>query len=104
MRMFTLAACAIGAGLMCSQNAMADVANGRNLAERWCASCHVTSAGQRLATEAPPFASIANRGNIDAARLAYFLMNPHPVMPNMALTRNEAADLAAYIMSLKTSQ
>ena len=104
MRMFTLAACAIGAGLMCPQNALADIANGRNLAERWCASCHVTSAGQRLATEAPPFTSIANKENIDAARLAYFLMNPHPVMPNMGLTRNEAADLAAYIMSLKSGR
>lgn len=103
MRMFTLAACA-GAGLMCPENALADIANGRNLAERWCASCHVTSAGQRLATEAPPFTSIANKENIDAARLAYFLMNPHPVMPNMGLTRNEAADLAAYIMSLKSSR
>jgi mono/diheme cytochrome c family protein len=26
------------------------------------------------------------------------------VMPNMGLTRNEAADLAAYIMSLKSSR
>lgn len=104
MRMFTLAACAFIAELICPQSALADVNNGRNLADRWCASCHVTSAEQRLATEAPPFASIANKGNIDAARLAYFLMNPHPVMPNMGLTRNEAADLAAYIMSLKTSR
>jgi hypothetical protein len=28
-------------------------------------------------------------------------MNPHPVMPSMALTRKEADDLAAYIMSFR---
>jgi mono/diheme cytochrome c family protein len=26
-------------------------------------------------------------------------MSPHPQMPNMSLSRNEAADLAAYIKS-----
>jgi hypothetical protein len=28
-------------------------------------------------------------------------MDPHPKMPNMSLSRTEAADLAAYIASLK---
>jgi hypothetical protein len=32
--------------------------------------------------------------------LAFFLLDPHPKMPDMALTRAEAADLAAYISSL----
>jgi hypothetical protein len=33
-------------------------------------------------------------------RLAFFLLDPHPKMPNMSLTRIEASDLAAYIASL----
>ena len=30
-------------------------------------------------------------------KLALFLLEPHPKMPNMNLSRNEANDLAAYI-------
>jgi hypothetical protein len=29
------------------------------------------------------------------------LLDPHPKMPDMGLTRSEAADLAAYIASLR---
>jgi mono/diheme cytochrome c family protein len=78
----------------------ADPAHGSVLAARWCASCHVVSAGQPTATEAPTFADIANSPGFDAGRLALFLLDPHPKMPNMSLTRTEAADLAAYIASL----
>ena len=31
---------------------------------------------------------------------AFFLLEPHPKMPNMQLSRSEAADLAAYIATL----
>jgi hypothetical protein len=33
--------------------------------------------------------------------LALFLLLPHPKMPDMSLSRSEAADLAAYIVSFK---
>ena len=80
----------------------ADVSHGRQIARRWCASCHVVAANQRQSsTEAPTFASIARRPNFDAGRLATFLMNPYPRMPSMSLTRIEAADVAAYIGSLR---
>lgn len=75
-----------------------DPANGERLAKRWCASCHVVSQTQRDAPgEAPPFATMAKKPNFDVNQLAFFLLNPHPVMPNMGLSRFEAADLAAYI-------
>ncbi len=78
----------------------ADVQEGEKIAKRWCAGCHVVAADQtKGSTEAPPFSSIATDPRFDAARLALFLLNPHPVMPNMSLTRNEAANLAAYIKS-----
>jgi mono/diheme cytochrome c family protein len=37
----------------------------------------------------------------DAAKIAFFLLDPHPNMPNMVLSRDEAADIAAYIATLK---
>src|SRR2546430_15772891 len=80
----------------------ADASHGRQLARRWCISCHLVVSNQRQATtEAPPFATIANRPDFNANRLATFLLDPHPKMPNMSLTRTEAADLAAYIGSLR---
>ena len=80
----------------------ANAANGKTLAERWCAACHVVSPVQKQATtQAPPFSEVAKKEHIDAQMLALFLLNPHPKMPDMNLTRNEAADLAAYIISLK---
>jgi mono/diheme cytochrome c family protein len=80
----------------------ADPSHGARLARQWCASCHVVAPDQRgTVAEAPPFATIARKPHFDTAQLALFLLDPHPKMPDMALTRVEAADLAAYIASLK---
>ena len=80
-----------------------DAVAGRALAERWCAGCHVVGAApQSAASDAPTFAALAERdGDISAPWLAFRLLNPHPQMPQVALTRNEAADLAAYFASLR---
>jgi hypothetical protein len=80
----------------------ADADNGSRLAHRWCEACHVVTPTQhRAATDqAPPFATIARRPGFSASRVALFLLDPHPKMPDMSLTRYEAADLAAFIASL----
>ncbi len=83
----------------------ADPNNGERLAHRWCEACHVVvvSSTQHRSTtdQAPPFASIAKTPDFDAAKIALFLLDPHPKMPDMGLSRTEAADLAAYIATLK---
>jgi len=78
----------------------ASAANGEKLARRWCAACHVVAADQKSAsTQAPPFSAVAKRPGFDASKLALFLLLPHPRMPDMNMSRDEAADLAAYIAS-----
>jgi mono/diheme cytochrome c family protein len=80
----------------------ADAFRGEALAKRWCATCHVVSADQREGTtQAPPFSAIASKPDFSERTLAYFLLTPHPRMPDMNLTRNEAADLAAYVRTQK---
>jgi mono/diheme cytochrome c family protein len=80
----------------------ADPEHGRALVERWCTSCHIVSPQQKgSTTEATPFPVIARRPDFDAAKVAFFLLDPHPKMPNMQLSRTEAADMAAYISTLK---
>jgi mono/diheme cytochrome c family protein len=79
----------------------ADVAHGEALARRWCASCHIVANDQtRGADNAPAFASIAKMPGFSAEKITQFLMDPHPKMPDMQLTRDEARDLGAYIASL----
>lgn len=79
-----------------------DARTGRQLAERWCQSCHAIAANQPMAvTEAPPFATIAKKPGFDEAKTAAFLLEPHPKMPPIGLSREAAADLAAFIASQK---
>jgi mono/diheme cytochrome c family protein len=85
--------------------AAGDAENGKNLAQRWCAACHVVSSEQHQASvAAPTFASIARQSGFNAEKLAFFLLDPHPKMPNMSLTRREASNLAAYIATLGKSE
>jgi mono/diheme cytochrome c family protein len=80
----------------------ADPFHGEELAKRWCASCHIISTEQKTgSTQAPPFSAIAKEPRFDARALAYFLLEPHPKMPDMGLSRNAASDLAAYIEKQK---
>jgi mono/diheme cytochrome c family protein len=80
----------------------ADADNGSRLAHRWCEACHVVTPTQRRPgnDQAPPFATIAQRPGFSASKIAMFLLDPHPKMPDMSLSRTEAADLAEYIASL----
>lgn len=79
-----------------------DPVNGERLARRWCASCHVVSLKQTgTVSEATPFPVIARRPDFNERTVAFFLLDPHPKMPDMSLTRAEAADLAAHIATMK---
>lgn len=78
----------------------ADPATGERMALRWCTACHVVAKDQPNGnTQAPPFSAIARKPGFDAGKLALFLLLPHPRMPDMNMSRDEAADLAAYIAS-----
>jgi mono/diheme cytochrome c family protein len=74
----------------------ADAGKGETIAVRWCAACHVVAPGQKQAkADAPPFAAIAAKRTYEDLRV--FLANPYPRMPDMSLTRDEIADLVAFI-------
>jgi mono/diheme cytochrome c family protein len=98
--------CAVGLTIcVTTVVARADPDDGEKLARRWCAACHlVASDQQRTTTDAPPFATIGRMPGFNREKLAFFLLDPHPRMPNMALSRSEAADLADYIAKLGRMQ
>ena len=80
----------------------ADADHGAQLAKRWCATCHVVDSDQKQASaDVPPFAAIARKPDFTPEKVAFFLLDPHPRMPNFPLSRSEAADIAAYVGSLR---
>jgi mono/diheme cytochrome c family protein len=78
----------------------ASAEHGKQLARRLCSVCHVVRAGQSAGVPpAPPFRSIAKSPQF-RAKGAKLLWEAHGMMPNFALTGEEADDVAAYIGSL----
>ncbi len=96
-------ACSLGAAGAAAQEA-GNPASGHRLAQRWCSGCHVVDAAQASggATGAPSFMSVAQMASTTQVSLSVFLETTHGRMPDFELTRNEIANVAAYIVSLKT--
>lgn len=86
-----------------SKNWVADAARGQALSERLCASCHVVRPDQARGAVAslPSFRAMTN---LPKMRIFAVLVAPHRPMPNMALTRNEIADIMAYIEEIRREQ
>jgi cytochrome c len=75
----------------------ADASNGSQLAQQWCAGCHVTggSPAGNLQQGPPSFSTVAHSRTADQLRA--FLSHPHGAMPDLSLTRAEIDDLVGYI-------
>lgn len=97
-----VAALALAAGTTRAQES-GNVFVGHELAQRWCASCHaIEAAAPRQASDAvPSFAAIAAMPSTTAASLRVFLATPHARMPDYALSRDDIANMSAYILSLR---
>jgi mono/diheme cytochrome c family protein len=82
--------------------AASDPSSGRQIAQRWCASCHLVTPQQTSASaDVPSFQSIAQREDLTESLLTAFLSSSHPRMPDMSLSRREISDLVAYVRSLR---
>ena len=81
-----------------------DAARGAAVAERWCVNCHVVSKTQTSAPKdaVPSFIAIADREALSKSELDRILSAPHGPMPTDALSRQDRADVIAYILSLNT--
>ncbi|HXV26058.1 MAG TPA: cytochrome c [Alphaproteobacteria bacterium] len=89
--------------LWSSTSAQERVEQGRDLARTWCSGCHLVEeeGGQSGSDAAPPFSVIAHDPSLTPDQLRSWLVDPHPPMPNLSLTRDEIEDLVAYIGSLR---
>jgi mono/diheme cytochrome c family protein len=83
-----------------------DLADGKVIAGKLCAGCHLIdkTSGGATPADVPSFPAIANRPNQSVEVLTNWLIAPHAPMPDPHLTRKEIRDLAGYIVSLKSAQ
>ncbi len=79
---------------------------GGEIAKAWCTQCHLVGAEitGTVQSDVPTFHQIANRAGQSPDRIKNFLIDPHPPMPNLHLSRQQMSDLATYILSLKQQQ
>jgi mono/diheme cytochrome c family protein len=89
----------------------ADPAEGHRLALKICSACHIVASDQQSPPvsrhPAPNFQAIAGSPGTSAASLQRFILTTHAEiatpagMPNPQLTEDQAAEIAAYIVSLR---
>jgi mono/diheme cytochrome c family protein len=74
---------------------------GRELAAALCASCHIVGNERRGSDLAPPFLVIAKDPDTSLIELHAWVKPTHPMLPHLALTPKEVADINAYLDSLR---
>jgi mono/diheme cytochrome c family protein len=94
-----------------AETPMSKIADGRGIALKVCASCHVVVSDQvqppTLKPPAPPFAEIAAGPKVTEAYLRDFLTKPHgearsvSAIPGFLMPSRQADAIIAYLMSLK---
>jgi mono/diheme cytochrome c family protein len=73
---------------------------GKELAARSCSACHALPSAASAADAARPFANIARAYKDDRRWIRAWLMNPHPPMKGLDLSRQQIDDIVAYLETL----
>jgi mono/diheme cytochrome c family protein len=77
-----------------------DPAAGRELASKLCSACHIVGTERVGSDVAPPFLAIAKDPDVTLTALHAWTEPGHPMLPNLALTTRQTADINAYLDSL----
>lgn len=91
-------------GIARDASVQGDPRAGHDFAIDNCRPCHVVAADTKSAlrfSNAPDFHTIANIRTTTPFSLTVWLTNPHPTMPSLVLTPQEADNVIAYILSLR---
>lgn len=97
-RQFVLAAILVL--MVLPAHAAGDPDMGRQLAERWCASCHTIEPSNRASDAVPSFPSLAEQARKNPSWTKAWLTAPHPPMEGIQLSRREIDDIVAYLQTL----
>jgi mono/diheme cytochrome c family protein len=83
-----------------AQHEEGDPMAGRELASQLCAACHIVGTEPVGSDVAPPFATIARDPDVTLTELHAWIGPAHPMLPNLALTPEQIADINAYLDTL----
>ena len=87
-----------------AQQAEPDPAAGLELASQLCTACHIVGAERVGSDVAPPFLAIARNSEITVTELHGWIGPRHPRLPNLALSPKQAADINAYLDTLRDAE
>jgi mono/diheme cytochrome c family protein len=73
---------------------------GRDLVTRSCTTCHAANETTTTADGAPPLSYIVRDNKERPEWMRGWLMDPHDPMPNIMLSRQQIANIIAYLNSL----
>ncbi len=74
--------------------------SGRQLVLSSCTSCHAPMGATSASDQAPPLSFLAHDNKADPRWVRAWLMDPHPPMPGIMLSRQQVADVTAYLATL----
>jgi mono/diheme cytochrome c family protein len=103
MRSSTIAIFSLLLAYATGANAAANPEAGRQLIMRSCSSCHATEASRTATDGAPPLTVIAKDNKERPAWIRGWLMEPHPPMPSISLSRQQIDDVIAYLRTLSVN-
>ena len=87
-------------GFACPAYAVGNADTGRQLAMRSCISCHAAAGSTTASDGAPPLSFVARDNKQNPAWIRGWLMDPHPPMPGIMLSRQQIEDIVAYLSAL----
>ena len=83
-----------------AQQEEGDPAAGQELASQLCTACHIVGTERVGSDVAPPFPVIARDPDVTLTELHAWIGPAHPMLPNLALTPQQIADINAYLDTL----
>ena len=94
---------ALLAGPACAMDMPGNPEAGRELVMNSCISCHAPIGTTVATDEAPPLSFVARDNKTNPGWVRGWLMDPHPPMPGIMLSRKQINDVMAYLSSLPSS-
>jgi cytochrome c len=73
---------------------------GKQLVLNSCTACHAPMDTTSATDGAPPLSFLARDNKADPRWIRGWLMDPHPPMPGIMLSRQQVADVMAYLSTL----
>lgn len=94
-----------GCVLFCCGAALAvqvpgDPEAGRRLVMDSCTSCHAPNGARAASDQAPPLSFLAHDNRTNPQWIRGWLMDPHPPMPGIMLSRKQIEDVMAYLATI----